>query len=69
MTLLDLIRVLLSNIHLMIIIPIVMAVAVFKMTKGMPKEFSSETMVYTGIVSGFNLESNGAKYVDRTLGQ
>ncbi|MDX2303880.1 MAG: hypothetical protein NW226_13825 [Microscillaceae bacterium] len=67
MTLLDLIRVLLSNMKLILIIPVVMAVAVHRLTKGMPDKYASETMIYTGVVSGFNLESTGMRTLDRTL--
>lgn len=57
MSLLTFIRLLLEHAALLVLVPIVMAVAVFLFTQNESKTFASHTTVYTGIASGYTIES------------
>lgn len=66
MTLTDFIKIIISNIILVITIPTLVIVLVLVGTINTPKEYTSRTTVYTGIVSGNNMGNNlgvGGKYV------
>ncbi len=65
MTFIELIRLLLSNLKIIFLVPIVMAVVVHQKTKNMPNSYESNTMVYTGIASGFNIESSMSSRIDK----
>ncbi|OJJ16416.1 hypothetical protein BKI52_34585 [marine bacterium AO1-C] len=64
MTLVDFIRLIVHNIKLLVLIPVVMAAAVYYLVKDMPDKYQATTLIYTGIASGYNLESNGGGRVD-----
>lgn len=62
----DFIRILFNNIILVIGIPIIMMILVFFGTINNPKEYTSRTTIYTGIVSGNNMDNSvgmGGRYV------
>ncbi|MCC6725385.1 MAG: hypothetical protein IT258_12835, partial [Saprospiraceae bacterium] len=61
MTLLEFIRIAIGQFKLMLLMGITMAGMVFYSTRNTPKEFASSTLVNTGLVSGYNLESAGTK--------
>lgn len=58
MSLLHLFKLLLKNIKWLVLIPIVMAASIYFFTKSEKKVFSSETVIYTGIASGYSLNGN-----------
>ncbi len=64
MNLLDFIRLLLRHVKLLIAVPLVMAVTVFLLTRGQPREFESRTSLYTGLVSGYTIESDQGRRID-----
>lgn len=64
MSLLQFIRIILKNITLLLFIPIIMSVLVFFLTRNESKIYNSETVIYTGIASGYNIESKGGDKVD-----
>ncbi len=47
-----------------IILPILSTILAIELTKDMPKVYSSNTVIYTGVVSGYNLETSLASRVD-----
>ncbi|MBF99338.1 MAG: hypothetical protein CMI36_10115 [Owenweeksia sp.] len=57
MSLVQFFRVLNRNLNLFLLCSIVLAVVVFFLTRNLPKEYQSETEVYTGIASGLNVAS------------
>ncbi|MCU0347269.1 MAG: hypothetical protein MUC59_10005, partial [Saprospiraceae bacterium] len=61
MTLLEFIRIAIRQFKLMMLMGITMAGMVFHSTRDTPKEFASSTLVNTGLVSGYNLESAETK--------
>lgn len=58
MSFLHFINLLFRNIKWLILIPLVMALSVYYFTRDEKKVYSSETVVYTGIASGYNLSGN-----------
>ena len=50
------VRLFLRHIALLLIVPIVLALLVFFLTKNQPKTYSSKTRIYTGIASGSSIE-------------
>lgn len=64
MTLIQFFRLLSRNINLFLLSSIALAVLVFLLTRNLPKEYVSETEVFTGIASGVNIESVGSTTID-----
>lgn len=64
MNLLQFIRIILKNISLLLVVPILMSIIVFYLTRNEKKSYNSETVIYTGIASGYNIESKGGDKVD-----
>lgn len=52
------------HLFLLITIPIVMAVLVYFFTRNTPKSYTSEAIIYTGIATGYSLESTSARALD-----
>ena len=52
--------------HLLVLflVPLIMGVIVIFLTAGTPKTYHSETLIYTGIASGYNIESGSNSRVD-----
>lgn len=59
MTLLEFIRLVLRNIKILATVPLAMAVLVYYLTQDQPKEYMANTMIYTGLASGYTIESTG----------
>lgn len=51
------IRVFKKNLLLLIAIPILLAIIVFYFTRNQPKVYESESIIYTGITTGYSIES------------
>lgn len=64
MTLIQFFRLFSRNFNLFILASIALAVLVFLLTRNLPKQYSSETEVFTGIASGVNIESVGTTTID-----
>ncbi|WP_425390682.1 GumC family protein [Ekhidna sp.] len=64
MTLFDFLRLIYRNLKVLVLIPVLMAVSVYFLTDNLPKEYASESMIYTGIASGYNIESGEGDKVD-----
>ena len=64
MNLIDFVRLIVHNIKLLILIPISLAGIVYYLVKDMPNKFEAETLLYTGIASGYNIESGGGTRID-----
>lgn len=62
MSLVHLIKLLLRNWKPLLFVPILMAGSIYYLTRNEKKEYTSETVIYTGIASGYSL--NGAKVAD-----
>jgi len=60
----QLFRILKRHILLLILVPIILAAAVWYFTRNQDRSYQSETIIYTGIVSGYNLESTSNTNVD-----
>ncbi|WP_064197058.1 MULTISPECIES: hypothetical protein [Emticicia] len=67
MNLIEFIRLIKKNIFLLILIPLVMASATYYFTRDADREYSSSTMLYTGLSTGFNIESTGESRKDRDV--
>ncbi len=57
MNLIYFIRLLLKNVFLIVGIGILMAVMVYVMTRNQPETYTSQMEVYTGLATGYNIES------------
>lgn len=64
MTFLRLLRILLANRRLLVLLPLAMAVMVFVLTRDGKKSYVARTMIYTGLASGYTLESGGDSRID-----
>ena len=64
MTLFDFLRLIYRNLKILILVPVLMAGSVFFLTGSLPKEYASESIIYTGIASGYNIESGEGDKVD-----
>ena len=64
MSLFDFIRLLYRNAVLIIVVPVSLAVLVFLFTRNQDKEYASNALIYTGIASGFNIESGTDQKLD-----
>lgn len=64
MTPVDFIRLLRRHIKLLISVPLVMAATVFWITHGQPRQYASTTVIYTGLVSGYTIESGQGSRLD-----
>ncbi len=61
---LGLLRLLRRNLLYLILIPTFLAGAVFLLTRERPQEFASETVIYTGLASGYSIENTGDSRID-----
>lgn len=52
------------NLVLLIVVPLLMAVVVYYFTKNKPKAYESETIIYTGITTGYSIESTSQRPTD-----
>lgn len=64
MNIIQLLRILHKNILLLLIGPIIMASIVFYLTRNEKQIFESQTSIYTGITSGYTIESTNNAKVD-----
>jgi len=64
MNIVTILRLLIRHIKLLIIIPLTLAIMVFYLTKDMPQKYSSKAVIYTGIASGYSIESQENTRVD-----
>ncbi|MBV6645097.1 MAG: hypothetical protein KI790_06595 [Cyclobacteriaceae bacterium] len=64
MSLFDFARLLYRNAKAIGLVAVTMAVATFIFTYNAPKEYAVSALIYTGIASGFNLESGSADKID-----
>lgn len=64
MNLLEFIRILSRNVRWLILFPLVVGILVYLATQDLPKEYSSSTIIYTGIASGYNITSEEEGRVD-----
>jgi uncharacterized protein involved in exopolysaccharide biosynthesis/LysM repeat protein len=58
------IRVFQKNLILLITIPLLLAIVVFALTRNQDKVYESETIIYTGITTGYSIESTAQKPTD-----
>lgn len=64
MSIVDFIRLLVKNSFVLIVVPIIMAVAVFILTRNEEERYYSNTVIYTGIASGYSIESQSSSRID-----
>lgn len=57
-------RLVYRNITYLVIIPILLALFVFVFTINQQKQYASSALIYTGIASGFNIESGASDKID-----
>ncbi|MBM3437404.1 MAG: exopolysaccharide biosynthesis protein, partial [Bacteroidetes bacterium] len=60
MNILLFIKIIRSNIIALILVPLTMAFLVMYFTKDSPKQYVTKTKIYTGIASGYTIESQGS---------
>ena len=56
-SLLHLLKLIRANIIMLVLVPVIMGVTVFVLTKDSPKTYVTKSKVYTGIASGYSIES------------
>lgn len=49
---------------LLILVPFVLALSVYLFTRNQPKTYFSETTIYTGIATGYSIESTESRFMD-----
>jgi len=64
MNLIQFLRIMLKNAVILFCIPILMAAMVYVLTRNNSKTYTSKTLVYTGIASGYSIESQDNSRVD-----
>jgi uncharacterized protein involved in exopolysaccharide biosynthesis len=64
MSVLEFVQLILRNKKWVIYFPIVVGIGVFLLSRNIPKEFTSETIIYTGIASGFNPDNDFDNKID-----
>ena len=64
MDIFQLIQLLKRHILLLIIVPLVLAFTVYLLTRNKKKNYTSETVVYTGIATGYSIETTGSRVSD-----
>ena len=64
MSLVDFVRLIVHNIKLLVLVPVTLAALVYYLVKDMPDKYQATTLIYTGIASGYNLETNVGVRVD-----
>jgi len=52
------------NLLLLIVAPLLLAIVVFYFTRNRPKAYESETIIYTGITTGYSIESTSQRPTD-----
>ncbi len=52
------------NLLLLIVVPLLLAVVVYYFTRNKPKAYESETVIYTGITTGYSIESTSQRPTD-----
>lgn len=57
-------RLVYRDITYLVIVPLALALMVFILTLNQPKEYASSALIYTGIASGFDIESGASDKVD-----
>lgn len=62
MSFVQFIKLILKNWKLLLLVPFALAASIFYFTRHQKKTFSSETVIYTGIASGYSI--NGTKNAD-----
>jgi len=60
----QIIRLVLKNIKLLIILPVLSASIIMILTKDQPKNYNTKSIIYTGIASGYSIESGDNTRVD-----
>lgn len=58
------IRIFTKNIVLLIAIPLLLAIIVFYLTRNQDKVYDSETVIYTGVTTGYSIESTAQRPTD-----
>lgn len=64
MSLFDFLRLIYRNLKMLTIVPVVLAATVFVLTMNQTHEYRSNALIYTGIGSGYNIESGSNGKVD-----
>lgn len=64
MNLIDFVRLIIHNIKLLVLTPMILAITVYHLVKDLPDKFEASTLIYTGIASGYNLETSVGARVD-----
>ncbi len=64
MDLAQFIRIFTRNLVLLIAIPLLLAIIVYYLTRGQDKVYDSETVIYTGITTGYSIESTAQRPTD-----
>ena len=52
------------NLILLIVVPLLLALVVYLFTRNRPKSYESETIIYTGITTGYSIESTSQRPTD-----
>ena len=64
MSLFDFLRLVYRNLKMLVAVPIVLAITILLLTANQAKEYQSNALIYTGIGSGYNIESGSSDKVD-----
>lgn len=64
MSLIRFVRLLIEFKWVVILLPITLAATVFRLTKNEVREYTANSLLYTGLASGYNIESGGTTKID-----
>lgn len=64
LSIVTILRLILRYLHFLIIVPLILFAIVYSMTQDQPREYSSSTVIYTGLASGYSIESQGDSKID-----
>ena len=64
MNFVEFIQLILRNKKWVFVMPLGTAILIFVLTRNLPKTYSSEMIIYTGIASGYNVENDMESKVD-----
>ena len=64
MNLITFVRVIFKNLKWLILMPLTVAITVLLLTQNMPKDYSTNTVIYTGIASGYDITTGENSKVD-----
>lgn len=64
MSIFEFLRIIYRNLAYLLLIPLVIGITVFLLTGNSPEKFESKALLYTGLASGYDIESGSSENID-----